>query len=692
MGISFGKWPKGVVFQFLQVFAFLGYLLHLFFLEEALRKSLADRQDQIFGRLIEGYLDQTQWFFLPDGFWRLFIPLLFVTLALLLFSSKRWWFLTFAAYFCCFVLMADRIYYIFFDSVIPLSSVEASGQLWKVRSSILSSLGLGDFFVLLSLLWIPLFGWFFHSQNKQSKKNRTDFIFEKFLGIVFFAFSLHAASQAFFLQTKHVVVENQHSIKVLSDRDQLQRMNFTVPYQSSYRSFAAIFGVFNFHIYNLYESAFEVFNKKSLKPEELENVAQFLKERQALNEKVSAVHGLANGKNVVVISLESFSSALVDLRINGQEVTPNLNQLAKTHFYWPKIIDNARTGGTSDAEFSVLTGLLPDLRRMAAMGIAERNKLRSLPLSLKANGYKTYSFHGNEASFWNRNINHPRLGIDNLMFEDIYDKAETFGLGVPDHIVFPKALEVLNNAEKPFFGFVISLTSHHPFPKIPDSYHDLELGDLQDGPFRRYLELANYTDRALGDFIESTKKSGIWKDLVLVLYGDHRPPFSESDLALFERICGLPLGRGRELQIPVFITLPGYEGDFDEEKRNALDTVGGLQDIYPTVLHLLGIEIPLGPYGVHLFARNSDRGAFPLYKLPGSYVFNGVVYSGELGHPIDDNLGVLFVNSREMVTEDPAVKAENFKSVVRALEMHMLLFNQNAQKLAIKLETQKENK
>jgi len=671
------------VAQFFGLLVFLGFLG---FLDMGLRRRLTTDQDTLIKKLVDQVLDGGLWFFLPDGFWFLVLPLLLITVGLLLFTSWRWWFLGIAGLLTTLLVIADRIYHSFFDSIIPVSSVGATAQLWKVKASIFSSFQWTDPILLAFCLVFPLFGWAMQlGVSTKLSQNKGIFLADKLLGIVFLVLTFHAASQAFYLPSKHVVIENQYSLKVYNDRSEAQGMNFTVPYQSSYRSFAATFGVFNFHLYNLGETFSASMEKDRLPDELLNQVVDFLGTQKDRNDISSQLAGTAKGRNVIVISLESFASALVGMEIKGKEVTPTLNRLVAEHLYWPTIVDNARTGGTSDAEFSVLTGLMTDLRRMAAMGIAENTELLALPKSLGEKGYATYSFHGNEASFWNRNVNHPKLGIDTLKFEGSYPDEVSLGIGIPDHVVFPEVWEILSKSEKPFFGFVISLSSHHPFPDIPDAYHDLDLSDLPDTPFSRYLKLANYTDRALAEFIEVAKAKGLWENTMLVLYGDHRPPLDQNDLGKFSELSGIPLEKGRGLQIPVVVALPGLEKQVQPLQNQALETVGGLQDIYPTILHFLGEPVPFGIYGTHLLVPNAQRGPMPLFKLSSSYVYDGVVYSGPLGNPVADELGLLFIKRRDTLISDSARKQALFKQAAKALEMHLYFFNQNAQKDAIDL-------
>lgn len=65
--------------------------------------------------------------------------------------------------------------------------------------------------------------------------------------------------------------------------------------------------------------------RNSAKPSDLNQVQTFIKSHYAKPNK--KYYGIAKGKNVIIIHLESFQQFGIDQKINGQEVTPFLNSL-----------------------------------------------------------------------------------------------------------------------------------------------------------------------------------------------------------------------------------------------------------------------------------------------------------------------------------------------------------------------------
>ena len=66
--------------------------------------------------------------------------------------------------------------------------------------------------------------------------------------------------------------------------------------------------------------------------------------------------------------MESFQEFLVDLKIDGKEITPNINKLARESQYFPNFYQNVGQGNTSDAEFVVNTSFyIPPRERQRAL-------------------------------------------------------------------------------------------------------------------------------------------------------------------------------------------------------------------------------------------------------------------------------------------------------------------------------------
>jgi phosphoglycerol transferase MdoB-like AlkP superfamily enzyme len=301
--------------------------------------------------------------------------------------------------------------------------------------------------------------------------------------------------------------------------------------------------------------------------------------------------GAARGKNLILIQMESFQNFLIDLKIGGQEVTPNMNALAAGHFYFPNFYQQVGQGNTSDAEFVVNTSFyIPP--RGAASGEYAGKLLPSLPRLLKLHGYESATFHTNIVEFWNRGELYEAIGFDRYYDQAFFGKEDKVFFGSSDEVLYRKTgtvLEGMNRSGKPFYAHVISMSAHHPytlpeeklFLQLPEEFEGTMVGD--------YLRSQHYADYALGQFIRQLKDSGVWDDSLIMIYGDHvgLPKFSldSREEELMAEIFGREYDYADMINVPLVIAGEGitYPRIFEQ--------VGGQADIMPTTANLLGIPL-----------------------------------------------------------------------------------------------------
>jgi len=362
----------------------------------------------------------------------------------------------------------------------------------------------------------------------------------------------------------------------------------------------------------------------------------------------SPFYGVAKGRNVFLIHFESLNPSVVGESIGGDEVTPTLNRLIKDGFYWNYILDQVKIGGSSDAEFSTLTGMLASTIQISAFNAACMPHIPALPRTLRINGYQTISLHGFKSSFWNRNITHPILGFEKMYFRESYTYKKKMGLGISDKEFFSQALDLVGRHNKPFFAFLMTLSSHYPYEDIPEKYEPLFQKALpSDSLLKGYLQSVRYVDDAVGELIAKAKRMGLWNNSIFVIYGDHRPGADEGMINELKGLTGRSLITARYSCVPVIIVIPGQEEHIAEYKADYAEVVGGLYDIFPTIVHLLGIDCPFGVYGSNLFVKNSERDPVPFYRYPGCFVYNGIQYIEQGLKFAKDKDGILFTDNSD---------------------------------------------
>ncbi|WP_424767070.1 LTA synthase family protein [Paenibacillus sp. sgz302251] len=336
--------------------------------------------------------------------------------------------------------------------------------------------------------------------------------------------------------------------------------------------------------------------------------------------------GVAKGMNVIVVQIEALQNFPVNLQLDGQEIMPVLNQLAKESFYFPYFFQQIGQGNTSDAEFMSNTSIYPVGSIAMSTGYGDRI-VPSLPRLLKQDGYESNTFHINDVTFWDRHRMYPALGFDQYYEKSSFknDHFNTFGASDKElYRVGLERLQTMKEQHKPFYAQFVTASSHHPF-KVPKELQRLAVpGAVKDTQLGDYLTAVNYSDHALGEFINGLKASGLWENTMLVVYGDHSGlQEKDNEASWVSARLGIHYdARISRFNIPFMVHVPGMEGE-------VIDQVGGQVDIMPTVSNLLGISLENEGYtafGQDLL--NIERNVVGMrYYLPtGSFFNNDILF------------------------------------------------------------------
>jgi len=614
---------------------------------------------------------------LPGEFWRLVWPMIIVSISLIVFKKWRWYFITIIGFISSLLLIANKIHFDFFTSIISSSSFVMAHQLWDVRSSIVNVIKLEDIGNVAIFSVFIIVGILFNKFTVSDIKNNSPaFYLDKLIGIIFFLLALYSFHLSLYIPTSHVVFDDKGVLVISKNAIKKNTKNGIThrvlpAYRSSSVGYASTFGLFNYQIKDLMDYYSSKHTVKQLEKDALIDIVNQFEQKYNNNKLSSIFEGIAKGKNVFIIDLESFHPFLLNTSINEVPITPTLNLIKKQTLYWEYIISHSNRGGSADSEFSVLTGLLPlHPNKIPYIDVAREIILIALPKTLKQYHYDTFSFHGYKISYYNRNINHPLFGINTMYFKDSYFSSEKIGLGIPDRTVFTRALSLLRNQKTPLFSFIISLSTHHPYANILAS----------DSDVIRYLQLVRYTDDALGSFIKEAKENGLWENSIFIIYGDHPPYLSKESIRQIHAYCGFSLDHIRERRVPLLILIPGQENLIAKYQKQLSTIVGGLCDVFPTILHLLGKEIPFGIFGTHLFVPNQKRDPLPVI---GGYVYNGILYSEHNGKTLRDQYGLLYTDDEGALISNSENQQKITLQAQKSLLLHFDIFDYDAQKQAI---------
>ncbi|SFJ20976.1 Phosphoglycerol transferase MdoB [Halobacillus dabanensis] len=386
-------------------------------------------------------------------------------------------------------------------------------------------------------------------------------------------------------------------------------------------------GIYNYHLYDATMQTKTKAQRVFADGSEISEIETYLEETSPDNpDEKTDLYGIAEDKNVIFVSIESFQSFLFDTKINGTETTPFLNDLRHSDdtITFENFYHQTAQGKTSDSEFIVENSLYP-LGRGAVYFTHAGNEYNALPEILNEEGYETSVFHANNGSFWNRDVMYDNIGYDEFYDEKSYQitPENSFGWGLEDKAFFEQSIKYLQSQEQPFYSKFITLTHHFPF-ELPEEKANIDQYDSNSNTLNAFFQTARYTDESLELFFQQLKNAGLYEDSIIVLMGDHYgiSDFHNKAMGQFLGKEVTPYEQVQLQRVPFMVHIPGYDDGEIKEK------VVGQIDVKPTLLHLLGIEENGDmTFGGNMFAE--DRKDFIALR-DGSFISENYVYTNEL--------------------------------------------------------------
>ncbi|ALX48079.1 LTA synthase family protein [Lentibacillus amyloliquefaciens] len=396
-------------------------------------------------------------------------------------------------------------------------------------------------------------------------------------------------------------------------------------------------GLFNYHIYDAAVHSRVKTQRVFADGNELPEIKEYVEEEVKSDEK-SSIHGIADDKNVIFITLESLQSFVINNEVNGEEITPFLNSLVgdESTYYFENFYHQTQQGKTSDSEFLIENSLYP-LSRGAVFFTHGENEYHSMTEFLGEEGYNSAVFHANNKSFWNRDQMYESLGIDHFYGEEAYEanQENSVGWGLKDKPFFEQSIKYLQSMEEPFYSRFITLTNHFPF-KLSEEDSSIDKYDSNSSTLNNYFPTVRYMDEAVEQFFNQLKEAGLYEDSVIVMMGDHYGISENHNKAMSDYLNKeeiTPYDHIQLQRVPMFIHIPGHEGG------KVMSKVTGQIDVKPTILSLLGVSAENDiQFGNDMFIEDR-KGYIGLRNgdfISEDYVStSGVCYDRESGNPVE---------------------------------------------------------
>jgi phosphoglycerol transferase MdoB-like AlkP superfamily enzyme len=324
-------------------------------------------------------------------------------------------------------------------------------------------------------------------------------------------------------------------------------------------------------------------------------VKQYFKSEEELSKVYNPIHvpdsmAITRPINIVIIMVESlgcepigfYNQNLDNGKYKGY--TPFLDSLCHHSYVFINSYANSRI---SIEGSPAVAASIPSLQESYTVSLYSGNKIMSLASCLNKMGYSTYYFHGAPNGSLGLNSFAKVAEFQNYIGKTEYNNDSDFDgvWGIWDHLFLPFVVNYHNNIKSPFFSFIFTASSHHPY-KIPSHLKD----KLPDGKLEIHKSMA-YADYSLREFFKSASKQEWYNNTLFVITGDHT---CSTYYPEYKTTAGA-------FSVPIIFYQPGT-------KMVGIDSTFAQQiDIMPTILNYVGYNKEYFAFGQDLFKNDTTK-------------------------------------------------------------------------------------
>lgn len=308
--------------------------------------------------------------------------------------------------------------------------------------------------------------------------------------------------------------------------------------------------------------------------------------------------------NVVIVLLESFGAEHIDGFTHYKElnVTPYLKKLSEEGLKFTNFYSNGYRSIFGIT--SIFTGVtIPAGAQYLGKGL-ELSKLSYLGSVAKKNGYQTLSMQASNKRSYRVDAVSALSGFDeyygaeDMPNVEIVDDGREPLTGTYDFNMLDFYHKKLNTMKEPFLGFAFTSTTHSDF-HLPSAKFERYPHDLQNynGALNAYI----YTDDAIKRFMEGVKSEPWFDRTIFIFTSDHGSGDALNPIARKHRPDDKALAAIEHFRIPLIIYAPKI---FEPQE---ITTLGGHNDIFPTIVDMLGLKAEITTMGSSLFDKDIDE-------------------------------------------------------------------------------------
>jgi phosphoglycerol transferase MdoB-like AlkP superfamily enzyme len=247
-------------------------------------------------------------------------------------------------------------------------------------------------------------------------------------------------------------------------------------------------------------------------------------------------------KNVVLITIESYSAEYLKEFANEKKLTPFIDSIAKQSLQFTNLY---AVGNRTVRGLEAVTLCLPPSAAESVVKREDNKDKFSTASVFKQKGYSLKYMYGGDAFFDNMGDFFSGNGYDIIDKKTFKPQEITFSniWGVCDEDMYNKAITVMNSESKqnkPFFNHIMTVSNHRPFTYPEGKVTISPKIKSRDGGVK-------YTDYALKQFFAMASKQAWFKNTVFVILADHCASSSGK--------TELPMDK---YHIPAMIYAPGF--------------------------------------------------------------------------------------------------------------------------------------
>ena len=287
-------------------------------------------------------------------------------------------------------------------------------------------------------------------------------------------------------------------------------------------------------------------------------------------------------KNVVLITIESYSASFMNEYGGKDNITPFLDSLATQSLQFTNLY---AVGNRTVRGLEAVTLCLPPMAGESVVKRKDNKNKFSTGSLFKERNYSVKFMYGGDSYFDNMGDFFTGNGYDIVDKKSFKPEEISFAniWGVCDEDMYKKAINVMNEESKTnkrFFNHIMTVSNHRPF-----TYPDGKIDIASDKKSRKGG--VKYTDYALKNFFKMAEKQPWFKNTVFVILADHCASSSGK--------TELPVEKYR---IPAMI----YSPEFITPSRN--NTLMSQIDVMPTLFSLLNFKYESKFYGQNVFSKD----------------------------------------------------------------------------------------